>query len=171
MLRRKSDPIRRRPAAQALLLGCLLLGACATDGGSRSRSGRIDEVHLFGLPVAVNLDPVPGPDGFSIRVYASSTAEPRGVAIRDGSLEVLLFDGAVAPGQAPTGQPLRTWTFTPAQLKRLATENRLGTGYELTLQWSGTPPTRNRVTVFARYIPPAGPAIVSGPSAVTLSLR
>lgn len=158
--------LRKQFLGTAVIL--LLAGGCVTEGGG---SGGIDEVHLFGLPVALNIDNVPGPDAFSIRVYASASAHPRGVPIRSGTLEVVLYDGAHGPAQPLPEVPLRVWRFTPQQLKTLASENRLGTGYEFTLPWTGTPPTRSRVTVLARYRPPSGPVVVSGPSAISLTIR
>jgi hypothetical protein len=123
------------------------------------------------LPVAINLDNVPGADAFSIRIYASTAQQPKGVSIRQGTLDIVLFDGTFPPNQPITGKPLRIWSFSPQQLKALANENRLGTGYEFTLPWAGTPPTRNRVTVFARYRPKSGNPVVSGPSAISLATR
>lgn len=158
----------RRPLAIALAALTLALPGCATSDSSRSD---ITEVHLFGLPVAINLDNVPGPDAFSVRVYASNTGQSKGVAIRQGTLDLVLFDGAFAPNQPISGAPLRVWSFTAQQLKAVASENRLGTGYEFTLPWAGTPPTRNRVTVFARYRPKSGNPVLSGPSAISLSVR
>ncbi len=159
--------MRRLPAIGLAALALALPG-CATSESSRSD---IAEVHLFGLPVALNLDNVPGPDAFSIRVYASTAQQPKGVTIRQGTLDIVLFDGAFAPNQPISGAPLRVWSFTAQQLKAVANENRLGTGYEFTLPWAGTPPTRNRVTVFARYRPKSGNPVVSGPSAISLSVR
>jgi len=150
-------------------LSALLSAGCASTGGTTS-SG-IDQIHLFGLPSALNLDNVPGPDAFSIRIFASSAAKARGVAIVQGTLDIVLYDGAFAAGQAIAVPPLRTWSFSPQQLKALANENRLGTGYEFTLPWAGTPPRRNRVTVLARYRPPGRPPVVSGPSAITLTVQ
>lgn len=157
--------LRRR----LLHLGCcLVIAGCTTDGRT---TPEIDEVHLFGLPVAINLDSVPGPDAFSVRVFAARSAQPKGVPIRKGTLEILLFDGAFAPNQPLPATPLRTWSFSAEQLKGAASDNRLGTGYEFTLPWAGTPPRRNRVTVLARYRPVSGAAVVSGPSAISLSVR
>jgi hypothetical protein len=158
----------RRPLAIVLATLALALPGCVSSDSSRSD---ITEVHLFGLPVAINLDNVPGADAFSIRIYASTAQQPKGVSIRQGTLDIVLFDGTFPPNQPITGKPLRIWSFSPQQLKALANENRLGTGYEFTLPWVGTPPTRNRVTVFARYRPKSGNPVVSGPSAISLATR
>jgi hypothetical protein len=158
----------RRTLATALAALALALQGCVSSDSSRSD---INEVHLFGLPVGINLDNVPGADAFSIRVYASTAQQPKGVVIRQGTLDIVLFDGTFAPNQPITGTPLRVWSFSPQQLKALANENRLGTGYEFTLPWAGTPPTRSRVTVLARYRPKSGNPVVSGPSAISLSVR
>ena len=154
--------------ACALAAGVLLTTGCGTTGGS---SHGIDEVHLFGLPAALNTDNVPGPDAFSVRVFASNSVLAKGVAVRQGALEIVLYDGGFTVGQTTDALPLRTWSFTPQQLKGLANENRLGIGYEFTLPWAGTPPRRNRVTVVARYRPPSGPPVISGPASITLTVR
>jgi hypothetical protein len=152
-----------------LSAGCsLMLAGCLTGDGPVQE---IDEVHLFGLPVAINLDNVAGPDAFSVRVFVSKSELAKGIPIRKGTLEILLFDGALVPNQPLPANPLRAWSFSAQQLKGLANENRLGTGYEFTLPWAGTPPTRNRVTVLARYRPVSGPSVVSGPSSISLSVR
>jgi len=154
--------------ACAVAIAAFLAPGCGTIGGT---SHGIDEVHLFGLPAALNLDNVPGPDAFSVRVFASNSSLAKGVAVRQGALEIVLYDGGYTAGQSMDALPLRTWSFSPQQLKALANENRLGIGYEFTLPWAGTPPKRNRVTVLARYRPPSGNTIVSGPASITLTVR
>ncbi len=154
--------------AGTLALSALLTAGCGTPGGA---SHGIDEVHLFGLPAALNLDNIPGPDAFSVRVFASSSTLAKGVAVRTGAIEIVLYDGGYTAGQTMDAPPLRTWSFTPQQLKGLANENRLGIGYEFTLPWAGTPPKRNRITIVARYRPPTGAPVISGPSSITLTVR
>jgi len=153
-----------------LILAAMSMAGCVSSPGP---SDGIEELHLFGLPVAVNLDNRPGADGVAVRVYASGAKEARGRAIRNGTLEVVLFDGSFKPGDATPEVPLRSWSFNPAQLKALESENRLGIGYELTLPWTDSPPKMNRVTVFARYTAAGskGRSIISGPASITVSLR
>src|ERR1041385_173041 len=98
-------------AAAFLLAGC----AGTQPGASRpfASSGEIEELHLFGAPIALDLDGIPGPDGVGVRVYASSAAAAKGRAIQDGILEVLMFDKPPAPGAQPP--PRHIWSFTPVQ--------------------------------------------------------
>src|SRR5687768_11693122 len=60
---------------------------------ARVSGGKVEELHLFGAPVALNLDGVPGPDGVGVRVYASARKVSRGIPITSGLLELLIFDG------------------------------------------------------------------------------
>jgi hypothetical protein len=154
----------------ALITLLLFLSGCASSGPGQSG---IEELHLFGLPVAVNMDSRPGADGFSVRVYASGTKEARGLVVRNGTLEILLFDGAFQAGEVPSQPPLRVWPFTADQLEPLASRNRLGVGYEFTLAWAGSPPTGKRITVYARYIPAGSNsrAILSGPASISVNVR
>ena len=84
--------IRHSPFTIPLLL---LLASCATIPSSSD----ISQVHLFGLPVAVNMDQRPGPDGISVRVFASAPDKARGLPVRSGTLEILAFDGPLPPGK------------------------------------------------------------------------
>lgn len=129
----------------------------------------ISELHLFGLPSAVDLDGRPGPDGITVRIFASTATEPRGVPIRSGTLEILLFDGPLPPGQPLPSKPLHVWSLTPQQLLPLASESKLGTGYQLTLPWTGTPPTRASVSVIARHTTSASARpVFSGPASISM---
>ncbi|MEN9676501.1 MAG: hypothetical protein RIS76_2397, partial [Verrucomicrobiota bacterium] len=57
-----------------LAMAILAASGCATGGGQS-----VSELHLFGVPVALNLDPTPGPDGIGVRVYASDAGGAEGV--------------------------------------------------------------------------------------------
>ena len=144
----------------------LLLASCATAPSSSS----ISQIHLFGLPIALDLDPRPGPDGISVRVFASAPDKARGIPIRSGTLEILAFDGPLPPGKPLPPQPMATWSFTPDQLKPLASTSSLGTGYQFTLAWPAKPPARSHVTVVARYAAPHLPIPALSGSA-TIALR
>ena len=152
------------------LLSTLLLASCAS-GRSGSHQA-INAVHLFGMPVAIRLHQRPGPDAIAVRVYATSTREAHGQPIRSGTLEILAFEGPLAPGKTLPSAPAATWTFTPEQLKPFAGDSRLGTGYQLSLPWTGPAPKRANVTVVARYTAPhlaqpvvSGSATIAVPSA------
>src|ERR1051326_2873337 len=62
----------------SFLAGCvsekeLKKPAISSEGGT----GNIDEVNVLAVPVALDLDQVPGPDGFVIKVYAGSRKRPK----------------------------------------------------------------------------------------------
>ena len=63
----------------------------------------------------VNLDKFPGAESFSVKVYANNEANPKAVAIHQGSVEIVTFDGIFS---TPTNLPpvLRTWKFEGADL-------------------------------------------------------
>lgn len=167
-------PLRRRFVAG--ILGLALAGAgCSVmrvgDDGSRngvSRRGGIEEIHLFGNPNAMNLDSRPGPDGFGIRFYLTQNGKARGVEMRQGRLDVLMFDGAVPEAEIPASQPLKVWSFTPQQLAPVAGTSALGMGYLLTLNWGTTRPRMTGITVVVRYHPPSGPDLYSAPNAIVV---
>lgn len=161
----RPSPLTALPSPFAIPL-LLLLASCATTPSS----SQVSQVHLFGLPIAIDLDQRPGPDGISIRVFASKPEMARGLPIRSGTLEVLAFDGPVPPGKPLPAQPMATWSFNPDQLKPMASTSSLGTGYQLTLAWPGQPPTKTHVTVLARYSAPHLPKPVLSGSA-TIALR
>jgi hypothetical protein len=162
---------RRLPAWVAGVFLAILTG-CATSGGGGVSGGGIDGLHLFAVPVAVDLDQLPGPDGVALRVYASSGDRAKGVPIRKGILEILMYDGAiaeVAPGSQPQ-QPLRTWSFKADQLKP-GSSGTLGQGYRFALRWETNAPTTGRVTVIARYTPPKGRPLYSPPSGISVTAK
>jgi hypothetical protein len=130
-----------------------------------------EEIHLFGVPSALNLDSIPGPDGVGVRIYASTATVAKGLAIRSGTLEILMFD---TPGQAanPEGnKPRHMWAFTPNQLKQVSGETSMGLGYRLALPWGADKPAGHSVTVIARYLPRKGKPIYSSPSTIGLTVK
>src|SRR5687767_9728852 len=98
------------------LLLALIASGCGTM--SASRGGRISEVHLFGLPVTLNLDNRPGSDGFAARVYVVKSGRAKGVPVQNGKVEVLMFDGVTSVDDIFTKAPIQTWTFTPREVNQ-----------------------------------------------------
>lgn len=143
-----------REPSRALLalwmLGLSLVTGCAGLGPG----GRITELHLFGVPVALNLGSKSGPDGVGLRLYASAADVARGIPIRDGVLEILMFDGTVGEAYARSEKPLKTWTFTSGQLSAFAGTSSLGVGYQFPLRWGAEVPRQPVVTVIARHVAP-----------------
>ncbi len=69
-----------------------LLPGCALLGGSRAQP--IGEIHLFGLPTALAIPGSTLPGGIGVRIYASEAGGAHGLPIKQGRLEVLVFDQA-----------------------------------------------------------------------------
>lgn len=117
--------------------------------------------------MALNLDAIPGADGVAVKIFAIDPASPKTAPIPDGKLEILLFDGTTAAGEDYNPTPLHTWTYSADELKAFAFTKAIGTGYDLLLAWGTDRPRQKRVTLVARYTPPKGRVIISGPNAVT----
>jgi hypothetical protein len=113
-----------------LFVALAVVSGCA-HGGSRG-AGAVSEVHLFGVPVALNLDGMPGPDGIGVRIYASGSTVARGVEIRQGVLEVLMFDGSVDGGNV-----------RGATARKVKRSQCLGCGKTALCGWPGAVVTRN----------------------------
>lgn len=144
-------------------MAALWAAGCATMSGS---GGVVNEVHLFGLPVTVNLDGVPGADGFAVRVYANKNGDAKGSSIDSGILEVLMFDGVVRTDDLVANQPIQSWKFGPKQLANFKEKTSLGMSYRFALRWQKAP-TRGHITVVARYVSPKGELVYSAPSTIS----
>jgi hypothetical protein len=154
----------------AWLAGGLLLlfaAGCVTDA---SRARKIDSLHLFTAPVALDLAPPPGPDSIGLTLYASATATPRGVPIAGGRLVIEMFDGPLQPGGS-NAAPRCAWTFLPPELKPLGVKTSLGHGYRFTLRWNNSPPREDRVTLVARYLTARDTAIESTPTTIAVTAK
>lgn len=168
--------------AATLLVGILSLGCGSRSkskprptpmpsaNGASSRAG-ISELHLFGNPVAMNLDGIPGPDGIGVRIFASSSGKAKGVAISQGTLEILMFDGV--PNAAITNSlvPSKIWSFNPTDLRAYMADTSLGTGYQFALPWGEQRPTQSRVTVVARLTLPKGQVLSSDSSSISVAVK
>jgi hypothetical protein len=135
----------------------------ASPGGP---SGAIQELSLFSAPVAVNFDGLPGPDGLSLRVYAGNAQLPKSLPIKTGTLEVLMFDGLIKAEEAATAKPLHVWSYPATDLIGYGQKTSIGMSYVLTPLWGKDKPTKNRVTVLVRYLPPQGITLYSAPTVI-----
>ena len=154
----------------ALVLGFVLPGCSAGVLGG----GGIDSLHVFGVPVALDLDGLPGPDGLGVTIYASASSVAKGVAIGSGRLEVLMFDedgSTRGTASKESLSPRHVWKLTPADLKRHSIKTSLGVGYRLTPGWGDTPPRRTWVTVVVRYVPSHGDPIESSPVTIAVTTK
>jgi hypothetical protein len=137
----------------------LLASGCATS----SDASVIRELHLFGIPVAINMDQEPGPDGFVVRVYASNGRAATGIPIKAGRLEIVMTDGG-RPKDGEEAKPLKVWTYDAQALKAHAVKSSIGWGYRFGLAWNEARPTHDRFTVVVRYVSASGQVLASSPS-------
>jgi hypothetical protein len=161
----------------ALLLMCLILGGgCASTAPQKGparpvAAGPVDELQLLSVPVTLNFDQGTGPDGFAVKVFATSQRQPKAFPITTGTLELLMFDGFVSVEEIGSKKPLRTWTYPADQLVRYFFRGSVGVGYEFTPIWGQAIPSSSRITVIARYRPPKGPLVYSAPSSIAVNAR
>src|ERR1051325_11047021 len=164
-VRMSCKPAKLLPPTGGLLVGVWLGAGCATDA---SRARGINSLDMFVIPVALDVDPPPGPDAIGVTVYASAAGMARGLPITSGRMEIQMYDGAFPTGGATNAAPRRVWTFTPPELKRAAIKTSLGHGYRFTLRWYDTPPLQNRVTIVARYVTVRESVIQSAPTTIAV---
>lgn len=154
-----------------LPLGCVSTKPKPAETPSPTVSSKVDEVNLVAMPVAVNLDAVPGPDGIVIKVFAVDERQAKPGAIESGTLEVLMFDGSFDAARLAANQYRHLWSFTANQLKPYEFTSTIGTGYNLTLPWGNDRPREDRISVVVRYRSPQGKLIYSAPSAITVNTQ
>ncbi len=165
-----------------LVLGVAVAGALAGCKSSRSHpparqavpagsQSSLAELHLMAMPVAVDLDGSPGTDGILLKVFAVNADHPKPQYIRSGQLDILLFDGVLESQTIQDEKRWLAWNFTPVALAPFAISSPIGIGYNLSLPWGQKPPTKDRVTVVAKYTPAKGQPIYSAPSAITVSAK
>lgn len=173
--RRAWRPLLSLALAIGLAVGC---GTGGSGGGGSTgapanrrsqRSSGILELHLLTMPVALNLDGAPGPDGIAIKLFANVGNAAKPAPIRSGEIEILLFDGLLTGNNGPLPQPAHTWTFTAKELKEFETQAMVGTGYQLTLRWGGFKPKNDRVTIVARHPIGEGRYLYSTPGVIACS--
>ena len=157
-------------------LGVALWSGCATDpkkpaGASATARVPFDQLEMLCAPVALDFDKIPGPDGFSVRIYAMSSRPPKAQPIDRGTLELLMYDGLLKAGGAEAQSPLCSWSYTAEELQGYAYKTKIGTSYGLTPVWGDTQPKQNRITVIARYTSPEGLKITSAPSVISVPAR
>jgi hypothetical protein len=151
-----------------VVVAALFLAGCGTLSGRRSEG--VDALHVFGLPVTINMDTRPGADGFAVRVFVTKSGGAKGTTINNGSIEVLMFDGVIGADEIQTKQPKQLWKFTSKQLSPMREQTSLGNAYRFALRWD-EPPQHGHITVLARYITERGQPVYSSPSSITASTR
>ena len=119
------------------------------------------------VPVALNLDGKAGVDGVAVKVYANNALDPKAIRIRDGMLEIILFDGPFT-GRTNAPPVLRTLSFAAPELRLNEFNSKIGYGYDFSLRWSTNRPTQRLMSVAARYTASDGRIVTSRPSSVTV---
>ena len=160
----------------SLISVLLLLPACVSENQSKApvpapaSAGRIQEINLLALPMALDFDGLPGVDGFVLKIYATNRKATKPLPLDDGKVEVLMYDGIPNPS-GPGLQPAKIWTFTATELKRYEIHTSIGVGYQLSLLWGEAKPSRNRISVIARYTSAAGAILTSAPSVIAVAVK
>jgi len=123
---------------------------------------------MLAVPVALNLDSLPGPDSVAVKIYAGNLRDGKTAPITTGTLELLMFNGVLKKStNAPV--PLHTWSYPARQLKHYEFKAAIGIGYEFTASWITNKPTATKVTLVSRYLPDSGPPIYSAPSTISVT--
>jgi hypothetical protein len=169
--------IDRRPSFFGGLAALLLLACpgCVTSGprakpahDNPASAARIDELNLVTMPVVVNLESKLGVNGVQVKIYAVDFKRPKTQAIREGTLEILMFDGLVGESFDQTNRCRHLWSFPALDLPSYAATTTVGTGYLFPLPWGKDRPRADKMTLIARYLPTQGPAIYSAPSYIAI---
>ena len=136
-------------AAVLVPTGCHTSGSGPSKGVITAKSAPVDQLHLISLPVGVDLDGKPGADGFVIKIFASRRGSARPVAIRSGTLDVLLFEGILE--NLEKSKPVREWHFTASDLKKTQVPSSIGPAYQVSLAWDHSAPLKSQFTVLVRW--------------------
>jgi len=152
-------------------LGGLLvvMAGCAGLGGGGAHA--IGEIHLFGLPTAINIPGTTQPGGIGVRIYASEVGGSRGVPIRSGRLDVLMFDQPAEGLDAKSKEPLKTWSFQAADLGAYSAMTMMGLCYTLELRWDQTRPQGKVISVVVRYTGKGKTPVYSPPTVIGVGIR
>jgi hypothetical protein len=161
-------------ACLLVALGLVPLG-CGTSAASKAApvravypSSSIDGLSLMTMPMPIHVNSQISADGLALKIYASSPGKPKAQPIREGDLDVLMFDGIVNAFPSGTATCRHLWTFSARQLETLQSSTTVGTAYDFALSWGNDVPIGNQITLFARYRPPQGRPVVSAPSYLAL---
>jgi hypothetical protein len=133
--------------------------------------GEIVELHMLTMPMALNLDSEPGADGFVVKIYAVRQQEPKPAPLKEGSVEILMYDGTISGRIPDDARPLRTWKFTATELSQYQFRTAIGIGYSLKVEWGEQRPTKDRVTIAARYLPAKGSPVTSAAHSIAVASR
>jgi hypothetical protein len=113
----------------------------------------------------------PGDLGLIVEVFFARVDQARGVPV-SGTLEILLFPGAITQADALQMKPARVQTYPNAVLRRWeGVGNLFGVSYRLLVPLGPDLLDNGKVakiSVVGRYVPPSGPPVYSDPTTVPL---
>jgi len=154
------------------MLLMLLLPGCSTSRTAKApptstvTTRHVDEIRLVAVPMALNFDRQPGPDGFAVKVYGLNHGSVRPQEIRQGAIQLFMFDGVLIGTNAI--EPLCTWTYSAGELRQYEMNSTIGLAYQFAPRWGDKRPNQNRFTVVARYNPDGEKALESAPSVISV---
>ncbi len=154
-----------------LLSLVLLLSGCGTSAPSASvasSASHLDELDLVTSPVAVNLQSQLGVNGIPVKVYAVDYHLPKTQPIRDGTVQILMFEGLVRDAFDQTNRCRHVWSYPARDLALYTFRTTVGTGYLFPLAWGKDQPRTDKIALVARYLAPQGRTLYSAPSYVLL---
>lgn len=108
-------------------------------------------VEVFAVPVTLNWDHDPQPDGVELQVYFFAAKPPLAQPVRHGLVTICAYDGQPDKETLATQRPLHRWRLTPATLTEHAHRGMVGVGYDLPLDWGHDVPRQNYVTITVQY--------------------
>jgi len=162
--------------AKKCLPPCLMLAAVWACGCGPPQPkipvGSVDQITMLTAPTPLNRDHVPGPDGLWADVFLFHVEKAKVVAVQSGgTLEMLLFEGPVAPEDISKAEPFHTWRFTAPALSPYRFRSKVGLGYRLWLPWGNKVPASASITLAARYTPLKGRTLYSAPAVLAMRTK
>ncbi len=131
-------------------------------------TGDVGEIHLFGVPIALDVEGKPGQNVLAVKIYASLAGGSQGISIRNGRLEILMFDRPAEGLNPRLDNPSQVWTYEAAGLQEFKMQSLMGIGYQLALKLEDKRPQNKAVAVVARYTSPGGLKLYSGATTISI---
>lgn len=169
------------PLRALLALCCVVVVAsgCHSAQSSRATTAResvqqraqFSELNILMAPFGVEVGSDHSKKAVAIQVFAVKPGSAKGSAILQGELEMQLFNGAYQLGMAEELPLIKTWRYTPEELRSFSKQSLLGVGYQLLLVWEDEERLfQKKVTVRALYHDPNGSVVASEFGVIPLTL-
>lgn len=150
-----------------------MLPGCPQDTGMTPPQGLSDltDISVLSGQTAANWDADPAPDGMEVMVYLFNRFTNNQPMPAVGSLEFNMYEGTLTAAAIGPARPFSSRRVDLEQLKGNLAKTAFGWGYLLRLPWGTTAPKSSSVTLQIKYISPAGKAVLSEPTTVSMSPR